>query len=79
MQAAKEHPALSYDHMDGSALQGDTMRGLLGWYRKYTAKLFGVSAVDSSLTFFREGVTYLVLNSDGIGKQDFGCGLCLIF
>lgn len=39
----------------------DNMKGLLGWYRKYTAKLFGVSAVDSSLTFFREGVTYLVL------------------
>ncbi len=39
----------------------DNMKGLLGWYRKYTAKLFGVSAVDSGLTFFREGITYLVL------------------
>jgi len=39
----------------------ENMKGLLGWYRKYTAKLFGASAVDSSLTFFREGVTYLVL------------------
>ena len=39
----------------------ENMQGLLGWYRKYTAKLFRVSAVDSSLTFFREGVTYLVL------------------
>lgn len=39
----------------------ENMQGLLGWYRKYTAKLFRVSAVDSSLTFFREGATYLVL------------------
>ena len=39
----------------------DNLRGLTGWYRKYTAKLFGVSALDSSLTLFREGVTYLVL------------------
>lgn len=41
----------------------ENMKGLLGWYRKYTAKLFGASAMDSSLTFFREGVTYLVLLS----------------
>ena len=39
----------------------DNMRGLLGWYRRYTAKLFGVSAVDGVLTLVREGVTYLVL------------------
>ena len=42
-------------------LYKENMSGLLGWYRKYTAKLFGVSAVDSSLTLFREGVTYAVL------------------
>ena len=42
-------------------LYNENMRGLLGWYRKYTAKLFGVSALDSGLTFFREGITYLVL------------------
>lgn len=42
-------------------LYKENMSGLLSWYRKYTAKLFGVSAVDSSLTLLREGVTYLVL------------------
>ncbi|MBO4291860.1 MAG: ABC transporter ATP-binding protein [Lachnospiraceae bacterium] len=42
-------------------LYNENMSGLLGWYRKYTAKLFGVSALDSGLTFFREGITYLVL------------------
>lgn len=42
-------------------LYKENMAGLLGWYRKYTAKLFGVSAVDSSLSLFREGITYLVL------------------
>ena len=36
-------------------------KGLIGWYRRYTAKLFGVSAVDSGLSLIREGVTYLVL------------------
>ena len=37
------------------------LKGLLGWYRKYTAKLFGVSAADSALAFVREGVTYAYL------------------
>ena len=60
MQAAKD---IRLYHMTTwtDQLYKENMRGLLGWYRKYTAKLFGVSAVDSSLTFFREGVTYLVL------------------
>ena len=34
------------------------LSGLLGWYRRYTAKLFGVSAADSALVLVREGVTY---------------------
>ncbi|MCR5329622.1 MAG: ABC transporter ATP-binding protein/permease [Lachnospiraceae bacterium] len=37
------------------------LKGLLGWYRTYTAKLFGVSAADGMITLFREGITYLVL------------------
>jgi len=45
------------------------MEGLLKWYRRYTAKLFGVSAVDSGMALIREGVVYLyllylVLNGD---------------
>ena len=60
MQAAKD---IRLYHMSKwmDQLYQENMSGLLGWYRKYTAKLFRVSAVDSSLTFFREGVTYLVL------------------
>ena len=34
------------------------LSGLLGWYRRYTAKLFGVAAADSALVLVREGVTY---------------------
>ena len=37
------------------------MEGLLKWYRRYTAKLFGVSAVDSGMALIREGVVYLYL------------------
>ena len=37
------------------------LKGLLGWYRKYTGKLFGVSAADSALVLIREGVTYAYL------------------
>lgn len=60
MQAAKD---IRLYHMADwmNRIYQKNMKGLLGWYRKYTAKLFGASAVDSSLTFFREGVTYLVL------------------
>ena len=51
------------------------LKGLLGWYRRYTAKLFGVSAVDSGLSLVREGVTYLVLLymvlEDNISVADF--------
>ncbi len=42
------------------------LKGLLGWYRKYTAKLFGVAAADGIVTVFREGVTYLILLSMAI-------------
>ncbi|MCR5205921.1 MAG: ABC transporter ATP-binding protein/permease [Lachnospiraceae bacterium] len=37
------------------------MEGLLRWYGRYTAKLFGVSAVDSGMSLIREGVVYLYL------------------
>ena len=37
------------------------LKGLLGWYRRYTAKLFGVSAADSALAVIREGATYAYL------------------
>lgn len=37
------------------------LSGLLGWYRKYTAKLFGVSAADSALVLIREGAVYAYL------------------
>ena len=37
------------------------LKGLLGWYRRYTAKLFGVSAADSALAVIRESVTYALL------------------
>jgi len=37
------------------------LRGLLGWYQRYTSKLFGVSAVDSALVLIREGATYAYL------------------
>lgn len=60
MQAAKDIRLYNMSIWMNKIYQ-DNMKGLLGWYRKYTAKLFGVSAVDSSLTLFREGITYLVL------------------
>ena len=37
------------------------LSGLLGWYRKYTAKLFRVSAADSALVLVREGAAYAYL------------------
>ena len=37
------------------------LKGLTGWYRRYTAKLFGVAAADGVITLIREGVTYLIL------------------
>ena len=37
------------------------LSGLLGWYRRYTAKLFGVSAADSALVLVREGAVYAYL------------------
>lgn len=60
MQAAKD---IRLYHMTKwmDRLYKENMSGILSWYRKYTAKLFGVAAVDSGLTFIREGVTYFVL------------------
>ena len=37
------------------------MGGLVRWYKRYTAKLFGVSVVDSGLSLVREGITYIYL------------------
>ena len=37
------------------------LSGLMAWYRKYTAKLFGVSAADSGLVLIREGAVYAYL------------------
>lgn len=34
------------------------MKGLKKWYQRYTAKLFGVSTIDSGLSVLREGVAY---------------------
>ena len=34
------------------------LRGLMGWYRRYTAKLFGAAAEDSGLVLIREGAAY---------------------
>ena len=33
----------------------------MGWYRRYTAKLFGVSSVDSGMSLIREGAVYAYL------------------
>ncbi|MBQ9867484.1 MAG: ABC transporter ATP-binding protein [Lachnospiraceae bacterium] len=37
------------------------LKGVLGWYKKYTAKLFGIASADSAVTLIREGITYLYL------------------
>ena len=37
------------------------LKGLLGWYRRYTEKLFGASAADSGLSLLRDAVTYAFL------------------
>ncbi len=37
------------------------LKGLLGWYRRYTARVFGVSAADSALAVVREGAVYAYL------------------
>lgn len=51
------------------------LAGLAGWYRRYAAKVFGVSVLDSGLSMLREGAAYayllyLVLTSH-IGVADF--------
>lgn len=51
------------------------LKGLSGWYARYAAKVFGVSAADSGLSLVREGASYayllhLVLTSR-IGVADF--------
>ena len=60
IQAAKD---IRLYHMANwmDRLYRENMSGVLSWYRRYTKKLFGVSAADSCLTFIREGITYLVL------------------
>lgn len=37
------------------------LKGVIGWYKKYTSKLFRVSAADSGFSLLREGVTYAFL------------------
>ncbi len=37
------------------------LRGLAGWYGRYAAKVYGVSAADSGLSLLREGVAYAYL------------------
>lgn len=51
------------------------LKGLTGWYGRYAAKVYGVSAADSGLALLREGAAYayllyLVLASR-IGAADF--------
>ncbi len=45
------------------------MAFLQKWYRRYTAKLFGVSVSDSLFSLIREGVTYAYLLSLVIGDK----------
>ncbi|MBP5607857.1 MAG: ABC transporter ATP-binding protein, partial [Lachnospiraceae bacterium] len=51
------------------------LKGVLSWYKKYTAKLFGVSSADSAITLIREGLTYIYLLylviTDEISVADF--------
>lgn len=42
-----------------SELYENHMRGLAGWYRRLTKKVFGVTVWDSGLALLREGITYL--------------------
>ncbi|MCR5721342.1 MAG: ABC transporter ATP-binding protein/permease, partial [Lachnospiraceae bacterium] len=37
------------------------LKGVINWYKKYTSKLFRVSAADSGFSLLREGVTYAFL------------------
>ena len=37
------------------------LKGLLGWYRRYTAKIFGVAATDGVFALVREGAAYAYL------------------
>lgn len=53
----------------------ENLKGLSGWYGRYAAKVYGVSAADSGLSLLREGVAYayllfLVLDRR-IGVADF--------
>ncbi len=60
IQAAKDirlyRMALWFDR-----IYKEKLSGLLIWYRRYTARLFGVSAADSMLSLIREGAAYLFL------------------
>ncbi len=50
-------------HMAGwfHQIYDKNLKGLLGWYRRYMVRLFGVTAADSGLALVREGVTYAYL------------------
>lgn len=43
--------------------------GLAGWYKRFTAKIFGVSVGDSGLSLLREGVAYAYLISLVLGAR----------
>lgn len=58
-----------------NAVYDRNLKGVLKWYKKYTAKLFGVSSADCAVTLVREGLTYIYLlylvMKDEISVADF--------
>ena len=44
-----------------SDIYNDNMKGMAGWYKRLTHKLFGTAVYDSGLALLREGIAYLYL------------------
>jgi len=44
-----------------SDIYKDNMKGIAGWYKRLTHKLFGVAVYDSGLALLREAIAYLYL------------------
>ena len=44
-----------------SDIYNNNMKGIAGWYKRLTHKLFGVAAYDSGLALLRESIAYLYL------------------
>ncbi len=44
-----------------SDIYNSNMKGIAGWYKRLTSKLFGVAVYDSGLALLRESVVYLYL------------------